>query len=163
MLYFAYGSNMEWERIQERCPSAKFVCRALLQNYRLTFPRYSKNNGCWTAGVERAKKHEVWGVVYAIDDHDVGTLNQSEGYRPDRIDDKNAHLPFQCHVFDEGDEDKPLSVIAFVVNLEGDPPPHHKDRKAPNERYKGRIVDGAKHWRLPSKYIQELEAIEVVE
>ena len=28
MLYFAYGSNMQWERIRERCPSVKFICRA---------------------------------------------------------------------------------------------------------------------------------------
>jgi hypothetical protein len=40
---------MEWRRISERCPSVKFMCRALLPDYRLTFPRYSRNNGCWTA------------------------------------------------------------------------------------------------------------------
>ncbi len=163
MLYFAYGSNMEWERIRERCPSAKFVCSALLQGYRLTFPRYSTKNGCWTASVEKADDCEVWGVVYAINDHDIRLLNQSEGYRPERTSDENAHVPFQCHVFDEGDKDKPLAVMTFVTNLEGNPLPQHRNRKAPNEKYKGRIVSGAKHWRLPEKYIQELEAVEAVE
>jgi hypothetical protein len=80
MLYFAYGSNMQWSRIRERCPSAKFVCKALLPNYRLTFSRrYSQNNRSWTASVEQAVDQHIWGVVYAIDDRDIGSLNQAEG------------------------------------------------------------------------------------
>jgi len=94
MLYFAYGSNMEWERMKERCPSARFLCNALLPDYRLTFSRYSKHNECWTAGIEEALGKEIWGVVYEIDDREIGMLNKAEGYRPDRADNENAHIPF---------------------------------------------------------------------
>ncbi len=163
MLYFAYGSNMEWERMRERCPSAKFVCRSLLPDYRLTFPRYSRNNKCWTASVEKVKGKEVWGVVYEIDDREIGRLNKKEGYRPDRTEDQNDHVPFQCHVLDEGDKERPLAVMTYIANREGDPPSEHRDRKVPNAKYKSRLVNGAKHWRLPEQYVQQLEAIEVVE
>jgi len=27
MLYFAYGSNLDWKRIKKRCPSASFYCK----------------------------------------------------------------------------------------------------------------------------------------
>ncbi len=163
MLYFAYGSNLQWERIKERCPSAKFLCRALLPGYRLTFPRYSQCNKCWTASVEKAEGHHVWGVTYEIEDYDLGKLNKAEGYRPDRASDENAYLPLQCHVFDDGDEHKPVAVMTYIAKSEGNPPPERRDRKAPNAAYKSRLVDGANHWHLPQKYIQQLEAIEAVE
>jgi hypothetical protein len=123
MLYFAYGSNMQWRRISERCPSAKFACRALLPDYRLTFPRYSQNNGCWTASVEQADGQQVWGVVYDIDSRDIGSLNQQEGYRSGRANNKNAHIPLRCHVLDDGMKDKPLEVMTYITNVEGNPPP----------------------------------------
>lgn len=163
MLYFAYGSNMQWTRISERCPSVKFVCRALLPDYRLTFPRYSRNNRCWTASVEQADGQQVWGVVYDIDRRDIGSLNQQEGYRSGRANNKNAHIPLRCQVFDEGMKDKPLTVMMYITNVEGSPPPERRDRKAPSKEYKSRLVDGAKHWRLPETYVEQLEAIEAVE
>src|SRR5207247_4630457 len=33
-LYFAYDSNMDWAQMKERCPFAKFVCRAKLPSHR---------------------------------------------------------------------------------------------------------------------------------
>ena len=101
--------------------------------------------------------------MYQIDDRDIGRLNQLEGFRPDRTNDKNAHIPLQCHVFDEGEMDKPLALMTFVTNLEGKPPPERRDRKLPSKEYKARLVNGAKHWRLPDKYVEQLEAIETFE
>jgi hypothetical protein len=164
MFYFAYGSNMQWSRIRERCPSAKFVCKALLADYRLTFSRrYSRNNRCWTASIEQAADQQVWGVVYEIDEHDIGSLNHAEGYNPDRPNDENAHIPLRCDILDEGVKDKPLSVMTYIANVEGSPPPEHRDRRVPSKEYKGRLVEGAKHWRLPETYIQHLRAIKAGE
>ena len=39
MLYFAYGSNMLFDQMRERCPSSTFVCAAALDGYRLAFTR----------------------------------------------------------------------------------------------------------------------------
>jgi len=43
MLYFAFGSNMDWSRMRERCPSARFIFNAKLNGFRLDFTRYSCN------------------------------------------------------------------------------------------------------------------------
>lgn len=37
MLYFAYRSNMHWDQMRSRCPSARFVGVALLRDFRLAF------------------------------------------------------------------------------------------------------------------------------
>jgi hypothetical protein len=84
-------------------------------------------------------------------------------YRSGRANNKNAHIPLRCQVFDEGMKDKPLAVMTYITNVEGNPPPERRDRKAPSKEYKNRLVDGAKHWRLPETYVEQLEAIETVE
>lgn len=102
-------------------------------------------------------------MVYDIDGREIRSLDQQEGYRSGRANNKNAHIPLGCHVFHEGVMDKPLAVMTYITNVEGNPPPERRDRKAPSKEYKGRLVDGAKHWRLPEKYIEQLEAIETIE
>ena len=164
MLYFAYGSNMQWSRIRERCPSVRFVCKALLPDYQLTFSRrYSQKNSSWTASIEEAADQHFWGVVYEIDDRDIGSLNEAEGYKPNRPNDENAHTPIRCHVLDEGVKHRPLFVMTYTANVEGNPPPGHRDRRVPSKEYKSRLVEGAQHWRLPETYVQQLGAIETVE
>ena len=62
MLYFAYGSNMEWKQMRERCPSAMFVCIAKLKDRRLAFTRKSKDRGCGVATLclSRVVTYGVW-------------------------------------------------------------------------------------------------------
>src|SRR4030095_3388653 len=40
LYYFAYGSNMNWEQMQRRCPSTRFVCVASLKDYRFAIARH---------------------------------------------------------------------------------------------------------------------------
>jgi len=49
MLYFAYGSNMDWNQIRGRCPSASFLGIAVLLDHRLAFSRYSTTRNCGVA------------------------------------------------------------------------------------------------------------------
>jgi gamma-glutamylcyclotransferase (GGCT)/AIG2-like uncharacterized protein YtfP len=154
MLYFAYGSNLDWNQMRERCPSARFVCRAKLGDHRLAFTRKSKCRGCGVADVLPADGHDVWGVVYQLDERDIGQLDKSEGFRPGRPLKENAYFRTECHVLNEGDKEKPLLVTTYIANKEKNPP-------LPNSEYKGLIVEGAKYWHLPEDYIKQLEQIEV--
>src|SRR5918995_5170968 len=90
MLYFAYGSNMNWAQMKARCPSARFVGVALLRDHRLAFTRKSVNRGCGVADVVSEAGARVWGgAVFEVSDLDIGKLDVSEGYRPGR--DKNSY------------------------------------------------------------------------
>lgn len=151
MLYFAYGSNMDWEQIRSRCPTVRYVCMACLRDYRLAFTRKSKKRQCGVADIVPTPEEEVWGVVYQIDELDVGALDEWEGYSPRR--ERNAYLRVEIHVFRDGDENQPVAVVTYVVtDKESSVPP-------PNEEYKRLIVEGAKYWHLPDDYITKLEKI----
>ena len=148
MLTFAYGSNMNFHQMKDRCPSVRFVCVATLKDYRLYFPRKSVNWNCGVAGVEPYKDSKVWGVVYQIDELDVGKLNKREGYQPGR--DKNSYVPQEHHVYECNDDEKPIHSWVYMACPEETPP-------RPNRKYMQSIVDGAKSWNLCAEYINELE------
>ncbi len=152
MLYFAYGSNMNWQQMQERCRSARFVGLAKLSDYGLAFTRKSVNRGCGVADVVPEPGKSVWGVVYEIGDLDLGKLDRSEGCRPGR--EMNSYWRRECMVYLDGDDARPLTVSAYFGDPQETPP-------LPNEAYKDLIVSGAKHWHLPDDYVQELEQIKV--
>src|SRR5436853_668250 len=84
VLYFAYGSNMDWAQMNKRCPSARFVGIAALTEHRVGFTRRSVNRGCGVADVIPEAGRKVWGVVYEVSDLDLDRLDKSEGYQPGR-------------------------------------------------------------------------------
>lgn len=151
MLYFAYGSNMNWEQMRARCPSARFVGIAVLTGHKLAFTRKSLRRGCGVADAVREEHKMIWGVVYKVDDPEVAKLDLSEGYRPGR--EKNSYWRRECLVLLDGDEQRRLTVFSYFGEPQPNPPP-------PNSEYKELIVTGARYWRLPNAYIAALEAIE---
>ena len=96
----------------------------------------------------------VWGVVYQIDETDVGRLDRREGYRPGRPMPQNSYCRAEQMVYEDGDEHKPLTAAMYtVVNRLPTIPP--------SQEYKDLIAGGARHWHLPNDYIELLEKIVV--
>jgi gamma-glutamylcyclotransferase (GGCT)/AIG2-like uncharacterized protein YtfP len=145
LYYFAYGSNMNWEQMQGRCPSSKFFSVARLPDYCFAIARHSQLRSCGTANVFPEKGKEVWGIVYDVSDLDLITLDGFEdGYRRQKI-----------FVFHSGDGQQPIEALIYIADKEDDAPP-------PNPEYKRLIVEGAKHWNVPEPYRLMLEQIHVV-
>jgi hypothetical protein len=155
MLYFAYGSNMDLSQMRERRPSVRFVCVAKLKDHRLAFTRRSKKRGCGVSDVIPNPDHDVWGVVYEIDERDFGRLDTCEGFVPGRPRKENAYFREERHVYRDGNDDAPLLPLVYFAIKQNNPP-------RPNAECKGLIVDGARYWHLPEDYIRELEEIEVM-
>lgn len=155
MLYFAYGSNMDWLQIKNRCPSAQFVRKALLKGYDFGFTRKSKNRDCGVMDIVKADGEQVWGVVYQIDELDVRKLDQSEGYAPGRV--KNAYQRIECIVYEDGDLEKPITAMTYEVVEKA------AATILPNQEYKALIVNGADYWRLPEDYINQLRLIVTID
>jgi len=152
LLYFAYGSNLDWAQMKQRCPLAKFVCRAKLPAHRLAFTLKSVRRDCGVADVLPDQAKDVWGVVYELPDSELKNLDKREGYRPGKPYHQNQYTREDQYVWPDGDAKRPLLVTLYLGNLQLDPP-------LPSDDYKKLIVDGAKHWDLPAEYIRQLESI----
>ena len=155
-MYFAYGSNMNWDQMRKRCPSVQFVDVACLKDHRLTFTRRSDSRNCGVADAVPDKGGEVWGVVYEIPDMEIAMLDKQEGFQPAREQQRNAYVREERHVYRDGKKEEPLLVHVYFANRRQNPPP-------PNAAYKKLIVDGAKHWHLPADYVDQLERIETAD
>jgi hypothetical protein len=68
-------------------------------------------------------------------------------------DGQNDYSRENCHVWREGDVKQLLLVSIYRGHPQPNPP-------LPNCDYKNLIVAGARHWQLPTDYIQELESIQ---
>jgi hypothetical protein len=90
MLYFAYGSNMNWNQIRCRCPSARFAFVARAAGYGLAFTRFSQKRKCGVADIVTSLGNEVWGVVFDIPNDEIDKLDQSEGIHRLRLRDPGS-------------------------------------------------------------------------
>ena len=153
MLYFAYGSNMEWAQMKQRCSLAKFVCRAKLPAHRLAFTLRSCKRGCGVADILRDEAKEVWGIVYELSQDELKNLDKDEDFSPRRPDNQNEYTRENHYVWREGDAKRLLLVSLYRGHPQANPP-------LPDFDYKSLIVEGARHWQLPADYIRELESIQ---
>jgi gamma-glutamylcyclotransferase (GGCT)/AIG2-like uncharacterized protein YtfP len=144
LYYFAYGSNMNWQQMQRRCPSSRFVSVARLPDYRFGITRHSRLRDCGTANVYPDQGGEVWGIIYEVSEADLTVLDAFEdGYRREIL----SLCPLE-------DGKTPLHALVYVADIEQNVP-------RPNAEYRRLIVEGAKHWKLPESYVALLEAIQV--
>jgi gamma-glutamylcyclotransferase (GGCT)/AIG2-like uncharacterized protein YtfP len=153
MLYFAYGSNLDWTQMKQRCPFAKFVCRAKLPEHRLAFTLKSVRRDCGVADVLPDQSKDVWGIVYELPENELVNLDKREGYRPGNPYKQNQYTREDQYVWRDGDAKQSLLVALYRGHPQLDPP-------LPSDDYKELIVGGAKHWNPPAEYIRELESID---
>jgi gamma-glutamylcyclotransferase len=142
LYYFAYGSNMNWEQMRRRCPSAQFVCVAVLKNYRFAIARHSRLRDCGTANILAETGSEVWGIVYDVSEQEFAILDGFEdGYCRER-----------ALVRATGDSQSSVEVLVYIAEKEDNVP-------LPSSEYKRLIVTGAKYWNIPEIYLLMLEQL----
>lgn len=73
-LYFAYGSNINLEQMEHRCPDAQLVGPVTLQNYELQF------RGSGFATVAPRESSVVHGLMWKLPPTSEQTLDRYEGY-----------------------------------------------------------------------------------
>lgn len=117
MLYFAYGSNLDWKQIKKRVPSSSFHGIAKLENYRLDFTRKSVNRSCGVADIVKDENKDVWGAIYQFDEKDLGKLDKCEGYNPNRVE--NAYRRIEKMVYLEGKKDQSMTVYTYAKERRG--------------------------------------------
>lgn len=76
-LYIAYGSNLNIEQMGQRCPAAKPIGVAMLEDYELLF---RGQNGNCHATVEPKENSSVPVLIWEIEEADEAALDRYEGY-----------------------------------------------------------------------------------
>ncbi len=150
--YFAYGSNMQFKQMRERCSSASFVGIAKLPGYKLAFTRYSRQWEGGVADIVESNHTEVYGVIYTLIRKDLENLDGYEGYSEARA----AHLnSYNRRAIDIQPMDEPKSSVkawTYFATKQAEFLP-------PSARYLHQIIEGAIGSGLPETYIAHLRTI----
>jgi gamma-glutamylcyclotransferase len=147
MLIFAYGSNMNLNRLTQRVPSAVKISNAFLPGYKLVCNKVSKKDGSAKANIIKTDNLAglVWGVLFNIKNHEKPLLDKAEGLGMGYNEDT---LTF----FDETNN----SYVAKVYIADSKA---IDDKLVPYDWYKEFIVSGAILNNLPAEYISKLQSI----
>ena len=84
MLYFAYGSNLNHEQMQERCKDSKYIKNVFLEGYKLSFCAISRSYG--VANIVKKTGSKVPGGLWKIsardekEDSDEKELDYYDGF-----------------------------------------------------------------------------------
>jgi gamma-glutamylcyclotransferase (GGCT)/AIG2-like uncharacterized protein YtfP len=136
--YFAYGSNMNHKQMKERCKSAKFLCRAYLENYDFVYDGYSSSRKGAVANIIPKEKSIVWGGLWEIDEKDIKQLDRYEGY---------PYVYVRKEVIVKDDNNKEYRAIVYLRNPQ--------ELNNPNDEYRKIVIEGAVACGLPNEYIEE--------
>ncbi len=141
MIYFAYGSNMDLEQMQLRCPECNGMGLALLPNYVMSFTRWSRPWKSGTADILPDRGKEVYGVLYDLALEDLKKLDKFADYG-------NSYVRQDVTV-EIGEERIP--AMTYVARRQG--------VFLPSKSYIGKMIRGALHHHLPEEYINYLKSI----
>lgn len=145
LAYFAYGSNMLTERLARRCPSARPVGPAVLENHALAFSKIGNEGSGKATIVERAGE-AVFGVVFtlALNERDLLDAFEGRGKGYDRIDDCPVRLL---------KDDATVSACTYKA-----PPVFRDATLMPFDWYHALVIAGARQHGLPEDYVAGLAA-----
>lgn len=104
VLYFAFGSNMDEEQMERRCPDAFALYPATMAGYRIIFTGHSRRWGGGVATIVRDKSTQVEGLVYSLTADDVRKLDACEG----------APFVYQRIEFDLHEDDRVRRCITYI-------------------------------------------------
>jgi len=146
-LYFAFGSNMDPDRIKLRLkkfphltkliPQAK---RVRLPGYRFAFNKFSTIDHTGKANIVNEDKSDVWGVLFRINEETLEILKELEGGYEDKV----------LYVF--SDDDVKYEAVTFVAKK-------IHDGLKPTPKYLKYILNGAIHYKLPPEYIAKIKEL----
>lgn len=114
-LYVAYGSNLNFEQMKHRCPTAKLYDTGIIEGYELQF---KGNPTCAFATIAPKENASVPAAVWEIQPRDEMALDRYEGY-PSHYFKQN--VPVQL-----GGEE--VSAMVYIMNLKqqfGMPSPYY--------------------------------------
>jgi hypothetical protein len=141
--YFAYGSNMSFEQMKERCPDSKYLGVARLNGYKLDFTKMSTIRGGGVADIVESADDCVYGILYSITDDELAVLDVKEkGY---------TRQTLNCFKYDDLLDYNPLkgtnidALVYTVVNKSDTTIP-------PSMEYLKIILDAAFCQMFPTKY-----------
>jgi len=135
--YFAYGSNLDMDRLRERIGEWQDDRRATLKGYRLSFDSRGK------ADIFEQRGERVWGAVYKVSEAQLKILDRFEGLHSGVY--KRVRVNVECN-----GKTEPAITYVKVEKTSFHPP---------DDEYLNHILKGLKQHGYDEETIEMVRAI----
>jgi len=142
-LYFTYGSNVSFDQMKKRCPSAQKLGLGILYGWEVAFGVEAPHLNGNTLGIYKNKNEHVWGVIYAISKKDKEELDKIE---------QGGYSPFEVSIKAENSQSHLNNVVTYVPSK-----PRSPVENSPDDRYLSVVLKGAKENQM-QEFVEFLEA-----
>ena len=137
--YFAFGSNMSAQRMNDRLGWSPSRSGAILHNYEMVFNKHSNDGG--KANIMYSPGNQVEGILYSVNEEDLLILDKYEGVATDQY--KRYDIKIQDN------NKKYIEAVAYKALNTG-------KLFAPTEEYLNYILEGKEFLSL--EYYSKLES-----
>jgi len=141
MIYFAYGSNMDAEQMQLRCPGYRLLGVARLANYTLAFTRWSRAWNSGTADILPEKGKSVVGALYDLTFDDLKRMDRIADY-------PNSYIRLDVVVESGGETFPAMTYVAVRTGV-----------FLPSRPYLDKMIHGAERCQIDAAYLADLRAL----
>ena len=137
MLYFAYGSNLNWQQMKkERCPGSKYVKPHILKGYKLIFSHRNPNNKYGHANIEKNNNFSVPGAIWSLTKFHESILDEYEAV--------NYNPPYY---YKEYFRWKGKKVLVYIQKI--------YTKRKPSSSYLHTIIEGYKDCNLDTSSLKK--------
>ena len=143
-LYMAYGSNLSVEQMAYRCPDAKIVGFASIENYRLMY-KGSKTGAYATIEPEEGKHVPV--LVWEISKQDEARLDRYEGY-PSFYYKKNIEVDIYPANEEEGRDRERHTAMVYIMD-------ERREHGMPSAYYEEILREGYRRFEFDEAILDE--------
>jgi len=146
--YFAYGSNMNQDRMIERGVEFFEKQTGILKGWKLVFNKISsKKKGAAYTNITPEKSHSVEGIIYKTNEPSIKKLDGPEGY-PEHYDKKDMSVELHDGKF--------LNCVVYIAN-----PTKVRDGLKPEKCYLAHLLKGKEF--LSENYFTFLKKIQTLD
>lgn len=139
-IYFAYGSNMLTERLQNRCPSATPIGVALAKGHDICFGKLSKDESGKATLITGSESDKVYGILFKIENHELLGLDRAEGVGCGYEQKDKFPVIFN---------NKEIYTVTYIAVK-------REQNLSPYDWYFALVLAGALQHKLPDDYIKKL-------
>jgi gamma-glutamylcyclotransferase len=129
MYYFAYGTNINRQQMQECCSGSEPISAATLPNYKLIFVSWSRQWRGGVASIKSARGEKVLGAIYDVTDECLRRLDKYEA----------GYNRLKVIVFDE--DGTALEAQTYIKTGQ-------MEEAAPSKEYLTIIQQGYRDWQM---------------
>ena len=140
------------KKLKNRCSSAEKInpsegSQHMIRNHRFRFHKKSGKDNSAKGDAEKTSgsKDIVYGVLFSINDEQVGALNNFEGLH-------HGYEKKSVNVIDEKSSKQIPALMYYATDIDSNLKPY--------DWYKEQTAKGAKDNGLPEEYVKEIESFE---